>query len=209
MLGVWSRSCLRPQFSTLAVRDGTFHFGSARNHHTLLTISLGLRNFRCKSEASIPSTSTTLKCWPTPRFTSTHTQKQSLLSRLLPAKIITKAPESASSVRKIVALAKPEWKPLTIAIGLLLTSSAVSMSVPFTIGKLIDFFSTENPVSIIFLAYWTQSYSYSLANTSWPFGLAGLCRPSPPFHPRSSGKRWSFHAYETFRLVSRLTLWGA
>ena len=47
----------------------------------------------------------------------------------------------------IVALARPEKKPLGIAIGLLMVSSAVSMSVPFTIGKLIDYFSSTNPVS--------------------------------------------------------------
>lgn len=59
-------------------------------------------------------------------------------------------PSSASSLGKIVALAKPERKPLLIAIGLLLVSSAVTMSVPFTIGKLIDYFSTTNPVSRAF-----------------------------------------------------------
>lgn len=52
---------------------------------------------------------------------------------------------SATSFGKIVALAKPERKPLTQAIGLLMISSGVSMSVPFTIGKLIDFFSSSNP----------------------------------------------------------------
>jgi putative ABC transport system ATP-binding protein len=31
----------------------------------------------------------------------------------------------------------------------LLISSAVSMSIPFTIGRLIDFFSSTNPVRII------------------------------------------------------------
>jgi hypothetical protein len=33
----------------------------------------------------------------------------------------------------------------------LLMSSTVSMSVPFTIGKLIDFFSSSNPVRIFSL----------------------------------------------------------
>jgi hypothetical protein len=61
--------------------------------------------------------------------------------------LLRKSPQSASSFRKIVALAKPEKKPLTTAVGLLLISSAVSMSIPMTIGKLIDFFSSTNPVS--------------------------------------------------------------
>lgn len=75
--------------------------------------------------------------------------KPSILSQL--PSIFKKSPETASSFRKIVALAKPERKPLLMAIGLLLVSSSVSMSIPFTIGKLIDFFSTTNPVCIVIM----------------------------------------------------------
>ena len=71
---------------------------------------------------------------------------KSIWSRLLPSNA-QESGKSASSFRKIVALARPEKKPLGIAIGLLMVSSAVSMSVPFTIGKLIDYFSSTNPVS--------------------------------------------------------------
>ncbi|KAJ3771900.1 P-loop containing nucleoside triphosphate hydrolase protein [Lentinula raphanica] len=75
------------------------------------------------------------------------------LSRLLPS-----GPSStASSFRKIVALAKPERKPLTTAVGLLLMSSAVTMSIPFTIGKLIDFFSSANPQIPLGLSTWQAS----------------------------------------------------
>jgi hypothetical protein len=56
----------------------------------------------------------------------------SLFSRLVPADV------STSSFRNIVALARPERRPLTIAVGLLLVSSSVSMSIPFTIGRLIE-----------------------------------------------------------------------
>ncbi|KZV84372.1 hypothetical protein EXIGLDRAFT_727295 [Exidia glandulosa HHB12029] len=55
-------------------------------------------------------------------------------------------PESASSLRKIIGLAKPERRTLTIAVGLLFISSSVSMSIPFAIGKLIDFFSNADAV---------------------------------------------------------------
>ncbi|KDQ50907.1 hypothetical protein JAAARDRAFT_41689 [Jaapia argillacea MUCL 33604] len=71
--------------------------------------------------------------------------KPSILSRILPGKVFENAPQSTSSFRKIVALAKPERKPLGFAVGLLLVSSAVSMSIPMTIGRLIDYFTTENP----------------------------------------------------------------
>lgn len=72
------------------------------------------------------------------------------ITRFLPKlpSAFSKSPESSSSFRKLVSLAKAERKPLTTAVGLLLVSASVSLSVPFTIGKLIDFFSTTNPVRV-------------------------------------------------------------
>ncbi|KAG9009313.1 ATP-binding cassette permease mdl1 [Tulasnella sp. JGI-2019a] len=67
-----------------------------------------------------------------------------ILSRLLPAALIPEA-GSASSLRKLVALAGPERKTIAGAVGLLLVSSSVSMSIPFTIGRLMDYFSNPNP----------------------------------------------------------------
>ncbi|KAJ4483582.1 P-loop containing nucleoside triphosphate hydrolase protein [Lentinula aciculospora] len=81
------------------------------------------------------------------------TERLGILTRFLPS-----GPSvMASSFRKIIALAKPERKPLTTAIGLLLVSSAVTMSIPFTIGKLIDFFSTVNPQIPLGLSIWQAS----------------------------------------------------
>ncbi|KAJ3807029.1 P-loop containing nucleoside triphosphate hydrolase protein [Lentinula aff. lateritia] len=79
--------------------------------------------------------------------------KPGILSRFFPS-----GPSvTASSFRKIVALAKPERKPLTTAVGLLLLSSSVTMSIPFTIGKLIDFFSSVNPQIPLGLSIWQAS----------------------------------------------------
>ena len=47
---------------------------------------------------------------------------------------------------QIVAFAWLERQPLLTAIGLLLVSSTVSLSIPFTVGKLIDYFTSANPV---------------------------------------------------------------
>ena len=55
----------------------------------------------------------------------------------------------SSSFRKLVALAKPERKSLAIAIGLLMVSSTVSMSIPFTVGKLIDYFTSPTHVRVV------------------------------------------------------------
>ncbi|AAW41541.1 hypothetical protein CNBB3900 [Cryptococcus deneoformans B-3501A] len=81
-------------------------------------------------------------------------KRQSLISRLTSKVSLqsTKGASSengesetgASSVRKLISLAKPESRHLSVAVGLLLVSSSVSMLVPLTIGKLIDFFSTNS-----------------------------------------------------------------
>ncbi|KZT65402.1 hypothetical protein DAEQUDRAFT_731456 [Daedalea quercina L-15889] len=70
--------------------------------------------------------------------------KPSVLSRVLPSSL-SETGKTASSFRKIIALAKPERKPLAISMGLLVISSSVSMSIPFMVGRLIDFFTSPNP----------------------------------------------------------------
>ncbi|KAJ7072757.1 P-loop containing nucleoside triphosphate hydrolase protein [Mycena amicta] len=75
----------------------------------------------------------------------------SILSRLSPKS------GSVSSFRKIAALAKPEKKQLLTAVGLLMVSSSVFMSVPLTVGKLIDFFSSSNPQFPLGLSIWQTS----------------------------------------------------
>ncbi|KAG8874662.1 ATP-binding cassette permease mdl1, partial [Tulasnella sp. 331] len=66
-----------------------------------------------------------------------------ILSRFLPT-ALTPEPGSASSLKKLIALAAPEKRSIAGAVGLLLVSSSISMSVPFTIGRLIDYFSNPN-----------------------------------------------------------------
>ena len=84
-----------------------------------------------------------IRTYSTPVPTS-PTPKRSLWSRMF--SVTAKDNQTASSFSKIVALAKPERKPLTFAVGLLLISSSVSMSIPFTVGKLIDYFTSADPV---------------------------------------------------------------
>ena len=72
----------------------------------------------------------------------------SYLSRWRPSRLFSNSSSSISSFWKIISLARPERKPLLIAVGLLFVSSAVSMSIPFTIGRLIDFFASPSPVRI-------------------------------------------------------------
>lgn len=103
-------------------------------------------------------------------------ERSSILSRIFPS--LQSSPETGSSLRKVVALAKPEKKPLLFAICLLLVSSSVSMSVPFAIGKLIDYFSSTNPVSVTPLRLelhcpCVDTFFY-IANTLWTFFMASI-----------------------------------
>jgi hypothetical protein len=91
---------------------------------------------------------------PTPPPSSPPTHR-SVLSRLLPASPLSNAggtSSTAASFRKIVALARPERRPLLTAISLLFISSSVGLSIPFTVGKLIDYFTSPNPVG------WSSSH---------------------------------------------------
>jgi len=76
--------------------------------------------------------------------------RRSILYRLFPASLLSNGggkSSTSASFRKIVALARPERRPLLAAISLLFVSSSVSLSIPFTVGKLIDYFTFPNPVS--------------------------------------------------------------
>ncbi|KAI0050836.1 hypothetical protein FA95DRAFT_1587582 [Auriscalpium vulgare] len=91
---------------------------------------------------------------------------------------------SASSFRKIVGLARPERRPLVTAVGLLLVSSSVSMSIPFTVGKLIDYFTAANP---------SIPYDLSLGQASaillLVFTIGGAANAGRAFLMRMSGQR--------------------
>ncbi|KAJ3748565.1 P-loop containing nucleoside triphosphate hydrolase protein [Lentinula detonsa] len=114
--------------------------------------NLCIQNPRCFSRAGVCFRTRTYSTQSGPQNLTTPS-KAGLFSRLIPS-----GPSAtASSFRKIVALAKPERKPLTTAVGLLLVSSAVTMSIPFTIGKLIDFFSSVNPQIPLGLSTWQAS----------------------------------------------------
>ncbi|KOS12761.1 atp-binding cassette transporter [Malassezia pachydermatis] len=46
------------------------------------------------------------------------------------------------AIRRLITLMVPEYRGMLVAMLLLLVASGVSLSVPFTIGKVVDFFST-------------------------------------------------------------------
>lgn len=119
------------------------------------------------------------------RFSTQSPPKERLrvLSRVLPPALQSN-PATGSSLRKVIALAKSEKKPLFFAVCLLLVSSSVAMSVPFTIGKLIDYFSSENPQIPFGLSTWQASGILLLA-----FTTGAICNSGRSFLMRMSGQR--------------------
>ena len=158
MLGIWARG-LRPRPGPPLPGVTSPRFSNPRRQQTFVTLSRDYRPLRQKTDFGVIPSLSSSRIWQTNcRFNSTQsssqqnvTPRKTILARLLPAPILSKTPQNVSSLRKIFALAKPERKPLLIAVGLLLMSSAVSMSVPFTVGKMIDFFSSSNPVRMLSL----------------------------------------------------------
>ena len=207
MLAIWARG-LRPRLGLpLNPRAISLKSSNPRKQQVLVSFDRDYRSLRHKADFGVVSSLTSLRIWQTSyRFNSTQSNitqgKTSKLGQLLPSPILSKTPENVSSLRKIFALAKPERKPLFIAIGLLLVSSAVSMSVPFTIGKLIDFFSSANPVR---MNSWHKlpCVKSRIANTIRSFYLARLRSPSNPLHSGGSCKCWSCNADEIIRSASR------
>ena len=134
----------------LSVRLTFAHPSSSRGHPPWPTFTsaqkrLFAASFTPRTPAPHPPPLTSP---PAPTLSNAPTHR-SILSRILPASLLPSAggTSTSTSFRKIVALARPERRPLLTAIGLLLVSSSVSLSIPFTVGKLIDYFTSPNPVS--------------------------------------------------------------
>lgn len=109
----------------------------------------------CYRPLCVPNPSLNTICRPSSTKTTSTLPTSRPQNRLSPFSLLrssnsgsSNSSSNLSSFRKIISLSGPERKPLLIATGLLLVSSSVSMSIPFTVGRLIDFFSTANPVSV-------------------------------------------------------------
>ncbi|KAI0034865.1 P-loop containing nucleoside triphosphate hydrolase protein [Vararia minispora EC-137] len=105
-----------------------------------------------------------------------------LLGRFAPGTGNGKPP--SASLRKIVALAGPEKRSLLLAVGLLLISSTVSLSIPFTVGKLIDFFTATDSVIPYGLSIYQASGVLFLV-----FTIGGVANAGRAFLMRMSGQR--------------------
>lgn len=79
----------------------------------------------------------------------------------LKAKLSSRDDDNVKKVssREFFGLARGEGMPFTAALTLLLLSSGVSMSIPFTIGKILDFATSTDPNPEIFGLSMNQFYS--------------------------------------------------
>ncbi|WVW84144.1 protoheme IX farnesyltransferase [Kwoniella bestiolae CBS 10118] len=55
----------------------------------------------------------------------------------------------ASSILKLLSLAKPQWPLLTIGVACLSVSTAVNLSIPWVIGRIIDFFTPGSDATLL------------------------------------------------------------
>ncbi|WWC70005.1 protoheme IX farnesyltransferase [Kwoniella pini CBS 10737] len=62
----------------------------------------------------------------------------------------TKDPKpDAASILKLLSLAKPQWPLLTIGVTCLSISTAVNLSIPWVIGRIIDFFTPGSQATLL------------------------------------------------------------
>ncbi|ODO06395.1 protoheme IX farnesyltransferase [Cryptococcus wingfieldii CBS 7118] len=56
----------------------------------------------------------------------------------------------ASSILKLLSLAKPQWRLLSTGVVFLSVSTAVNLSIPWAIGRIIDFFAPGSEATLLF-----------------------------------------------------------
>jgi hypothetical protein len=62
----------------------------------------------------------------------------------------TTAKPDASSIYKLLLLAKPQWRLISVGVGCLVISTAVNLSIPYVIGRIIDFFAPGSDATLLF-----------------------------------------------------------
>lgn len=129
MLGIGLRRALSVSLTVRPLPSSFAHRGLRLDSRRAFSVTIRVRNAQSQPSAAPKSDNDARKT----------SSGKSLLAAFKPET------ENASSLRKLIGLAREERRTLSIAIAVLFVSSSVSMSVPFTIGKLIDYFSTTNP----------------------------------------------------------------
>jgi hypothetical protein len=80
-----------------------------------------------------------------------------------PAK--TDASPDVTSILKLVSLAKPQWRLISVGVGCLVISTGVNLTIPWVIGRIIDFFTPGSEATLLFgmtLPYATATLAAAL-----------------------------------------------
>ncbi|GMK53614.1 hypothetical protein CspeluHIS016_0102000 [Cutaneotrichosporon spelunceum] len=67
-----------------------------------------------------------------------------------PGMLPVKPMADSATVMKLLSLAKPQWRLLTVGVTCLVISTGVSLTVPYVIGKIIDFFAPGSEQQLLF-----------------------------------------------------------
>lgn len=73
-----------------------------------------------------------------------------LASTVTPPPVKVDAKPDTASLWKLLSLAKPQKKLLTLGVSALIVSTGVSLSVPYIIGKIIDYFAPGSKETLLF-----------------------------------------------------------
>lgn len=76
--------------------------------------------------------------------------KVSVPVKVHPGMLPVQTKADSASIMKLLSLAKPQWKLLTVGVSCLVLSTGVSLSVPYVIGKIIDFFAPGSKENLLF-----------------------------------------------------------
>jgi ABC-type multidrug transport system fused ATPase/permease subunit len=104
--------------------------------------------------ARFESTSTST---PAPKPTATEEGKDkddkakvSVPVKVHPGMLPVQTKADSASIMKLLSLAKPQWKLLTVGVSCLVVSTGVALAVPYVIGKIIDFFAPGSNEALLF-----------------------------------------------------------
>ncbi|KAK4688096.1 ATP-binding cassette, subfamily B (MDR/TAP), member 10, partial [Tremellales sp. Uapishka_1] len=86
---------------------------------------------------------------PAPVASTSTSPPPAAATAMVPA--VTGDPKpDASSIMKLLSLAKPQWRLISVGVACLVVSTGVNLSIPYAIGRIIDFFAPGSEATLLF-----------------------------------------------------------
>lgn len=99
-----------------------------------------------KADAPLPIPTPTAS--PASSSTFIETPSETTTSTVSPPSSLATIPDTAS-ILKLVSLAKPQWRLLTVGVVCLVISTGVNLTIPWVIGRIIDFFTPGSEATLL------------------------------------------------------------